>query len=42
MLREAFMAVHTALIETGELEACKSLIDWLRVAVTQDGALAIQ
>jgi hypothetical protein len=40
--REALMIVHTALIELGDLETFKPLMDWLRVAVTRDGALAIE
>ena len=35
--REALMIVHTALIELGDLETFKPLMDWLRVAVTRDG-----
>jgi hypothetical protein len=40
--RDALMAVHTVLIETGDLEAFKPPVDWLCVAVTRDGATAIE
>jgi hypothetical protein len=40
--REALMGVHTALSKLGDLETFKPLLDWLRVAVTRDGALAIE
>jgi hypothetical protein len=41
-LREALMGVYTALSKLGDLEAFKSLLDWLRMAVTRDGALAME
>ncbi len=41
-LRKALMSDHTALSKLGDLETFKPLLDWLRVAVTRDGALAIE
>jgi hypothetical protein len=41
--REALMKVHSALSELGDdLKTFKPLLDWLRVAVTRNGALAIK
>jgi hypothetical protein len=40
--REALMGVKKALRKLGDLEKCKPLLDWLRVVVTCDGALAIE
>jgi hypothetical protein len=40
--REALMGVKKALRKLGDLEKCKPLLDWLRVVVTRDGALAIE
>jgi hypothetical protein len=41
-LRKALMSDHTALSKLGDLETFKPLLDWLWVAATYDGALAME